>query len=579
MNFLEIDVLELNLPAFFAAGTFAFVAAYLCWLVLIWWQSAIRWAWAPIFLALMAWFWTTFPLPGIWGLAPITDRMRNLWACATAAAGNSPWESGVIGQFHLEPLWAVIVSLLSLRDAEWVLRLYPFLPALVIVLFGLSLRFSFAVEPEGVASGESESLRNELRALFVIFFALLVAAPPLDFLGAYNGSVAKIFLHKPNHVIALALVPVCLWLVVRTISKPFSFLSSAVTGLLLGVLGWAFIMYWILFCLGLVFGGILIASVKGFGRQQLRLGVILLVSLAIVLPYVYYLKVNFPPAVSLSAGTGEDLRSPWDQGPPPGSSLLFLATFDLGLTFYLGLYGVWTVWRRRNRFELMWLGLLTALYAAWAGSAVLYAAARSRGAIHVYTLLVVVMAIFSGLGVYDLVERGGRRLALKLGSSLDWLGNSSRLTAVVLLLLLPTTLPSWWKPEVMDDHFRLGLTPIPKRYLALGEWIRDNTKGSDTLLAAVDAGAWIPAVSGRQVRRLLKPSFGTEDYWDECALLEPTDPDELKAAVARLGVSYIVSTPAFLTEHVTTEKQLNQNPFLERVFQTRGVTVYSIATE
>ncbi len=423
--------------------------------------------------------------------------MRNLWSCATAAAGNAPWESGVIGQFHLEPLWVFIVSLLSLRDPEWVLRVYPFLPALVIVLLGCGLRFVFAVEPEAVPSDENESKRNDLRALYVVFFALLVAAPPLDFLGAYNGSVAKIFLHKPNHALALALVPICIWLLVRTISKPFSFLSSAATGLLLGVLGWAFIMYWMLLCLGLVVGGMLIALVKGPGRQHLRLGAILLVSLVLVLPYVYYLKVNFPPAVSLSAGTAADLRSPWDQGPPRGSSLFFLATFDLGLTFYLGLYGAWTAWRRRGRFDLMWLGLLAALYTAWAGSAVLYAAARSRGAIHVYTLLVVVMVLFSGLGVYDLVERGGRRLARKLSSSLDWLGNSSRLTAVVLLLLLPATLPWWWQPEVMDDHFRLGLTPIPKRYLAMGEWIRNNTAGTDILLAAVDAGAWIPAVSGK----------------------------------------------------------------------------------
>ena len=580
MNFLGIDVLELELPAFFAAGTLAFVVTYLAWLAWIWRQGSLQWVWAPIFLALMAWFWTTYPLSGIWGLAPITDRMRNLWSCATAAAGNAPWESGVVGQFHLEPLWAFIVSNLSLRDPGLVLRIYPFLPALVIVLFGVSLRFVFATDP---SPGEDEPKRNNLRALFVIFFALLVAAPPLDFLGAYNGSVAKMFLHKPNHVVALALVPICIWFSVRVMSKPFSFLSSAATGLLLGVLGWAFIMYWILLCLGLVFGGLLIASVKGLGRQHVRLGAVLLASLVLVVPYVYYLKVNFPPAVSLSAGAAADLRSPWDQGPPRGSSLFFLATFDLGLTFYLGLYGAWTVWRRRNRFDLMWLGLLMALYVAWAGSAILYASARSRGAIHVYTLLVVVMAIFSGWGVYDLIERGGRKFARKLSSSLhrlgDGLGDSSRLTAVVLLLLLPATLPSWWKPDVMDDHFRLGLTPIPKRYLALGEWIRNNTEGSDIFLAAVDAGAWVPVVSGRRVRRLLKPPFGTEDYWDECALLEPADPPDLDGAMAaadRLGASYVVSSPTFLSEHVLTEKQLNRNPLLERVFQTRGVTVYRI---
>src|SRR6185295_10657775 len=97
---------------------------------------------------------------------------RHLWWAATAAAGNPPWESGIVGQRTLEPAWSFFVSLLALRDPARVLAVYAFLPALGLAATGAALRWAFRARP--------------LRAMLVAFFVLLASTQPFDHLEPFR---------------------------------------------------------------------------------------------------------------------------------------------------------------------------------------------------------------------------------------------------------------------------------------------------------------------------------------------------------------------------------------------------------
>jgi len=126
MNFLGMDVGDLDLARFFQAGRAVYLFLYLLWVALVWNNERRLSLWGPVALGLLIWFVTSFPLQRNYGLAMGTDRLRNLWWCATTAAGQPPWESGVVGRLSLEPAWSLLVSVLALRDPALVSVLYPF---------------------------------------------------------------------------------------------------------------------------------------------------------------------------------------------------------------------------------------------------------------------------------------------------------------------------------------------------------------------------------------------------------------------------------------------------------------------
>ena len=486
MNFLGIDVRDLDLDAFFRSGRIVYLAAYFAWLLFLVRGRRRAGVWGPVLLALVVWAVTSFPLLRPYGLQVPSDRLRQLWWCATAAAGNPPWESGIMGQRTIEPLWSLLVSLVALRDPARVIAVYPFLPVLGFVLTGAALGWAFRSRP--------------LCGLFVAFFVLLAATQPLDYLEPFRNFWARHFLLKPNHALGLALVPV----LVGVLSAPLTTARALGTAALLSLLGWVFVVDWALFCASLVCF-VLLAAIHGTpvrGAALARLAAVLAGSALLVAPYVLYLTRFFPNAVSLSAGESvtAPMRSPWGDERPAAHSLLFLATFDLGPHFPLALYGAWTSWRRGRRADLLWLGVLAAAYAAWAVTAALFAMARARAADEVYWFLAFAVAVHAGVGAHALVWRAAaaRRRAVPFSR----LRTPRRLAAAALLLWFPFTLGWWWDPARMDAHFVAAREPVPSEMEALAVWLRHQTRGSDVVLAGGDAAAWVPALSGRRVMRV-----------------------------------------------------------------------------
>jgi hypothetical protein len=487
LDLLGVDVRGLDLDAFFRAGRFAYLALYVAWVFLLARARGRAWAWGPVLLALFVWAVTTVPLLRPYGLqVPSSDRLRHVWWAATAAAGNPPWESGIVGQRTLEPAWSLFVSLLALRDPARVLSTYAFLPALGLLATGAALVWAFRARP--------------LRGALVAFFVLLAATQPLDFLEPFRIFWARHFLLKPNHAVGLALVPVLAGVLARHLTAARAALAAA----LLGLLGWVFVVDWALFCASLACFAALarVRRAAPVRREEIvRLGAVVLASALVVAPFVLYLARHFPNAVSLGAGdaSGATLRSPWGDERPAAHSLLLLGTFDLGPHFPLALYGAFVAWRRGRRADLVWLGVLAAAYLAWALTAVLYSMARARAADEVYWYLAFAVAVHAGLGAHALVVRAA--WALRGAGRVGLLRQPRRLAALGLAAWLPFTIGWWWDPPRMDGHFTAALQPVPDDMKTLAAWLRSVTRGTDVVMATGDVLAWVPALTGRRVVR------------------------------------------------------------------------------
>jgi hypothetical protein len=523
MNFLGVDVSQIDMERFFQSARTAYLFLYLLWVALVWKNERRVSLWGPTVLGLSIWLVTTFPLQRSYGLAIGTDRLRNLWWCATAAAGHPPWESGVVGRPSLEPAWSLLVSILALRDPARVSAVYPVLPALSIVLVGVAIAWSLRRLAPDDAFESGDSAARWRAVLWCGFFVLLASMGPADFMNPYRGFWAKTFLLKPNHALAFALVPLVAALLSNECTRRRSILAAA----LLGLLGFAFITYWALLCFGVfLYAAWTLSSQRERRREAFRVAAALGGGLILVLPYVYYLVRRFPQTLSLEVGAFPDdpLMSVWGDTPPRAQSLLFLATFDLGANFYLALYGLWEGIRRRTRFDRLWTSLVAGAYLAWLVNAFLLFTGRARQSDEIYFFLVFMVSMQAGLGAFRLTERLGR-LAGSSGLS-PWkrLERPGRLSAVGFLVALPITVGWWWNPTVMDAHFRMALDPLPPAAVRLGDWIRENARPDDVFLAAGETALWIPALAGRRI------------VFEE-------DREQVRALLDRKLVTYVVVEP------------------------------------
>jgi hypothetical protein len=194
-NLLGIEVAALDVPAFVTAARHLFVAGALAWLALATHETpALRrwprpwWLVAGV-IAANAWLWavTNYPLQRLYGLGPSPDRVNNLGLVQVVAAGNSPLRTVQVGQLPFEPFWGLLVAALSGWSPDRVLRLYPFLPLVMVSAFALALYVGLrpvdrAAAPEAWSSWE--------RAL-VAGFATLLCAVPLDFIAPYRVAWAQ----------------------------------------------------------------------------------------------------------------------------------------------------------------------------------------------------------------------------------------------------------------------------------------------------------------------------------------------------------------------------------------------------
>jgi hypothetical protein len=511
---------------------------------------------ALFLLLVLGWSATILPLQRIYGLELPGDRHRNLTWVNSVAAGNSPLSTGRVGEISLEPFWAWFAGSLIRGRPDRSDALFALLPLGVQLLLGAILIQHFRRAPKGMRPREG-------LGLCVAFVVLLVATGPLDFLQPFRAFSNKTFFLKPNHALGFILLPLLVALFAST--RRAAWLASA---LVLGLLGWAFLVHWAFFGIAL---GVHLLLVAIWSRERtnevfLRSLVVGAVSVLLVAPYIWLMNQQYPYALSLAAVEYPDAptRSIWGDMMPTGSSMFFLASIDRGLLFLFGIVGLVGWLKRKEPKDLFWSAMLVSSYVLWVVNYIGYLTARAREADEFYYFLVFNLAVAGAHGAWWTFEWLRRQSQTSLGldpSTRGWL--SLALVATVLVFVQPY----WWHPERMDGHFRLGLPPIDSDVLEVRDWVLRETSGRDVFLGEGDLAFWVSGLTGRQI---LPPRGEPSEVLT--SVLDESEHDGI-----RYGDVYVLFTSSMTEVLEMRPEQMGRRGEFERVFQNPLVSIFRIS--
>jgi hypothetical protein len=526
VNLFGVDVRGLDAEAFLGAARLLFPVFALAWLALVAWLRRPGVLLVGVLLGnAYAWVETNWPLQRVYALGTSSDRVNNVALCQVVAAGHSPLHTPQVGQMHFEPFWAVVTAVLSGWDTERLLRLYPFLPLVMACGFALSL--FWALRPASdVADGEGAWSGWE-RALIALFATLLSSAP-LDYASPYRVPWAMTFLLKPNHALGLVLLP---W-VLRAFARIQGWRDRILAGVLLHVLGWAFVIHMGAACVGLVSFAVLTTR---FRRDEARrawidVAAVIGVNLVVVSPYL----------IMLFSGYGVFHSGP-RMAIPPASPHLLEAIARMAPLTALAAWGAVVAWRR-DRVGRVWAAQAVAALSIWLAYYPLSLLQQAKERDDTYYWLRVHLAVCAAVGVWDLARRLGPKLWPALAAPV-------RRAVVVGALCVPFTLPYWWDPSRMDLYFPGSLEPLPETVTRPAAYLRAHGGGDAVLAGDPTAARWMAALAGTPV--LVARDFAVpRDYLDRVRLGEalvrggPGDPE---AEARRLGASHLIVTPQYLS--------------------------------
>ena len=525
VNLFGLDVASLDVPAFLTASRALYPALALAWLAGLF---KVRRAWWLLLGAVLAnayaWGVTNYPLLRLYAFGPSRDRVSNVAFCQVVAAGNSPLHTWQVGQLHFEPFWGLLVAAISGWSPERVLTLYPFFALVTAAGFAVSLHLGLRPPASAAPAGGDAPWSAWERAL-VAGFATLLCASPLDFTGVYRAPWSMTFLLKPNHAVGLILFP----LVLRAFVRIRGWGGRIGTGLLLHLMGWAFILHMAYVAVGLgVFAAwSLLERRPDAGRDARDVSGVIGVNALIVSPYVVMLLVGYPFLVP----------NPFQIINPLSPHLLETTTRS-GWLFALGLWGAGVAHRRGDRLGRVWAAQVAGAYLIWGAYLALSAIQMARERDEIFNWLRFLTAASAGIGAWDIARR------LALWTSRPW--TPAMRAAGVALLALPWTLPYWWDPVRMDLYFSGSLRPLPESIRAATDFLRDHTERQAVVAADHDFARWVPALAARRVLlgdHLHSPKDRPRREALEHLLVGGADPGASWPAASAYGVRYLVVTP------------------------------------
>jgi hypothetical protein len=551
VNLFGVDVTSLDVERFLAAARHLFPLLALAWLALVVRLRRPGVLLAGVVLAnAYVWLETNWPLQRMYALGPSSDRVNNVALCQVVAAGHSPLHTPQVGQMHFEPFWAVVTAVLSAWNPERLLRIYPFLPLVMAAGFALSLYFALRSLPPGGGAGDAEApaWSGWERALIALSATLLLS-DPLDYAGPYRVPWAMSFLLKPNHAVGLVLFP---W-VLRAFAGIRGWRDRVVAGLLLHVLGWAFVIHMGAVCVGLV---TLAALTFALRREEARrawtdVAVVIGINFVVVSPYLFM----------LFHGYGVFDSGPRLEIPPASPHLLEAATRVAGLTL-LAAWGVVVAWRR-DRMGRVWAGQALGAILIWLAYYPLTLIQQAKERDDTYYWLRVHIAVCAAIGAWDVARRLAARL--RIGRP-----EPAVLASLLAALAIPFTLPYWWDPPRMDLYFAGSLEPLPAVVTQPAAFLREHGERRTVLAGDPTATRWMAALAGSRVllaRDFALPRDALARLRVEEALIKG-GPGAPVAEAARFGVTHLVVTPEALAETGVTLDEIEARPYLRRVHFT-----------
>ena len=571
MNLFGVDVRALDVEAFLAAARHLFPLFALAWLVLVVRLRRPSVLLLGVLLAnVYAWLETNWPLQRLYALGPSSDRVNNLALCQVVAAGHSPLHTPQVGQMHFEPFWAMVTAIVSGWSPPRLLAIYPFFP--VVMACGFALSLFFALRP--LASAEAPRAPAEVPAedgawsgwerALIALFATLLSSTALDYAGPYRVPWAMTFLLKPNHSLGLVLFP---W-VLRSFAGIRGWRGRLTAGLLLHVLGWAFVIHMGEVCVGLVCLALLAMLMRreDARREALDVAVAIGINLLVVSPYL----------VMLFRGYGVLDSGPRLEIPPSSPHLLEALTRTAGLTA-LAVWGAVIAWRR-DRMGRVWASQTLGALLVWLAYYPLSLLQQAKERDDTYYWLRIHLAVCAAIGAWDLARRLVGHLDLRPFAS------APARAALVAALALPFTLPYWWSPAHMDLYFARSLEPLPVEVTGPAAFLREHAPTGAVLAGDVTAVRWMSALAGSPV--LLARDFAApNDYTVRASLNEALlrgGPGDPRAEAARYGVRYVLVTPVLVADLGLRLQDLDARPYLRRVHldgDPRGeyVAIYAVS--
>ncbi len=514
--------------------------AFILWIIAIVRIRRHSWLFGGVILwACYLWGINNLPLNRIYALDVGNDRLNNLAMSIPVAAGTPFYETHQVGQLNFEPFWSLFVALASGWNPDRALSLYPYLSLFILVGFLVSLYMSLLPAKEGASWSGWE------RAL-VTYFALMMSTLPLDQEGPYQATWNVVFLLKPNHSLGLVMIPPLVAILART----RTWRGRVAAGLLLHLIGWAFVIYWAVVSVGLLVYVALswVEQRKIATKAFLDVLVALGVNLVIVSPYLYMLVAGYPFLV------------PHRHQVLPSLPAHFLqVTLDQGAVFFLAVWGGIVLYRRDDPLSRIWLSIALGGLAAWCGYVVLSWLQFVKETDDVYHLIQVYFAIVAGVGAWNLARRAAPRLG--------W--SRPALAAAVLVVCFPLTLLSWWDPQRMDHYFRGSVPPLREPLVQTTAFIRKETEPGANFIAGRAYSRFVAALGARRVLlgKFIHSPPNSENRRDlERSLLVDGDVEAMKDLAERYHVRYVLVASDLLEDYGVTLDQLERRPHWKEIF-------------
>ena len=477
-----------------------------------------------------------------------TDRAFNVGMAACLAAGASPFEHTQVRFGAPEPFWNVVIGALVFHRPERAAAVYELLTPLSLVLVGLGVFYGLRMEPSPQDGWERVLL---LFAAVDLSSLSLSPDPPVPLFWAGN------FLLKPNHAIGLGMVVAVVGLCSRTRTRTW------LTAGLLALLPWVSLLHWAYGLVGLALG---LWFRPRSDRPSRSVMIAVAASAVAVAPLLVHLARHYGPFQTHAAA-----RHMWKDGLGLVLAVPNWTTLDLGPLLTLGLAGALALGARGAPRDRMLLGLMCGGFGLWLLSvpAALLGVAPEPDELHYFVRFVVALGAGTALAAAARWWESQRGLATGRGHLL------------VAGLCLPLAFPLYWDPPSMDRYYRINMSPLSPKIDAYAEWIRANTSPRAVFAGGRTSSTWIPALAGRQVLlaeagKLLPPDL-SERKEVERVLLTEYDPDRVRAAAARYGVTHVAIDPPLLDEYgVGSSAELAPSPVYRTCMVNSAVRLLEI---
>ena len=551
-NLFGFDITGLDVPSFLALTRVAFVVLTLLGAVLAARGSESKRTGRIVLCVamaghLLAWLATMFPLPNVYGANGSQDRENHLGWANVVALGFSPLRTFQVHHLHFEPVWPLLTAISTGFDIDRVTLAFQWAPLFVGFALIFSIRFAWI-------RGIEVTRQPETEAAFAALGAILLMAAPGDFSGQFRNPWALTFLLKPNHALGLVLVP----LAALALARASTWRTRLLAGFILQLVGWAFVLHMALFVAGLVVFVALSWVTRSPERRRdlIDVATAVGVNLLIVSPYIVMLVVAYP----FLEGSDAYRLSPFSERPIEGP-------LRLGVLFLVSGFGAWRTYSTRSRLGRILAAQWLTAHIVWQAFPILGLFGQAREQDEAFYWCRFWTGLFAGVGAFLLMK--SVRARFEKAQPAIVLPRGLKPAAATLVLLLPSLLPAWWDPALMDQYFVAAREPIPDWIREPTRFIRDTVDKDAVFTGDRRYARWIAAYGARRVlmaESLNLPTDSARRRKIESAVLGDGDAALLSDGLNRYSLQYALVTSESVEQAPLSLDQLRLRPHLQVVY-------------